>query len=197
MPFFRWPRRDRQRNALPRKLSRESATARARYPGSAWSRERQTAPRSAPRKQRTIRRAESPTLKVKRSMRFMDVQSPAAGETHRDLGGADHFGSDSPGSRDRKMRCSHRTRGTVHQRSRARQTRPPESPAVLSLFLARVSELSPTKVRLARLKEVPKMAARNRHESLTWGMLILILGVLLQIHYLRPELEILHNLWKF
>jgi len=47
------------------------------------------------------------------------------------------------------------------------------------------------------LKEVPEMAARNRHESLTWGMLILILGVLLQIHYLRPELEILRNLWKF
>jgi Domain of unknown function (DUF5668) len=41
------------------------------------------------------------------------------------------------------------------------------------------------------------MAARTRHESLTWGMLILILGVLLQIHYLRPELHILRNLWKF
>ncbi len=41
------------------------------------------------------------------------------------------------------------------------------------------------------------MAARNRYESLTWGLLILILGVLLQIHYLRPELHILRNLWKF
>ena len=113
------------------------------------------------------------------------------------LRGAYHFGSDSPGTRDRKMRCGHQTRGTVHQRSRTRQTRPTAPSTVLSLASARVSELSPAKVRLARLKEVPKMAARNRHESLTWGLLILVLGVLLQIHYLRPELQILRNLWKF
>lgn len=38
---------------------------------------------------------------------------------------------------------------------------------------------------------------RTRTESLTWGLLVLLLGVLLQIHFLRPELEILDNLWKF
>lgn len=41
------------------------------------------------------------------------------------------------------------------------------------------------------------MAGRNRSESLTWGLLILLLGVLLQAHYLRPEWHILSNLWKF
>jgi hypothetical protein len=41
------------------------------------------------------------------------------------------------------------------------------------------------------------MAVRNRSESLTWGLVILLLGVLLQIHYLKPELDILENLWKF
>ena len=41
------------------------------------------------------------------------------------------------------------------------------------------------------------MAVRNRSESLTWGLVILMLGVLLQIHYLKPELDILENLWKF
>jgi hypothetical protein len=41
------------------------------------------------------------------------------------------------------------------------------------------------------------MAVRNRSESLTWGLVILMLGVLLQIHYLNPELDILENLWKF
>lgn len=41
------------------------------------------------------------------------------------------------------------------------------------------------------------MAVRNRSESLAWGLVILLLGVLLQIHYLRPELDILENLWKF
>ena len=41
------------------------------------------------------------------------------------------------------------------------------------------------------------MAIRNRSESLTWGLVILMLGVLLQIHYLKPELDILENLWKF
>jgi len=41
------------------------------------------------------------------------------------------------------------------------------------------------------------MAVRNRTESLTWGRLILALGVLLQLHYLKPELRILQNLWRF
>jgi cell wall-active antibiotic response 4TMS protein YvqF len=41
------------------------------------------------------------------------------------------------------------------------------------------------------------MAVRNRTESLTWGLLILLLGVLLQLHYLKPELHILENLWRF
>jgi len=50
---------------------------------------------------------------------------------------------------------------------------------------------------LAGGKGVPNMAVRNRSESLTWGLLILLLGILLQIHYLKPDLHILHNLWKF
>ncbi len=41
------------------------------------------------------------------------------------------------------------------------------------------------------------MAARSRSESLTWGLCILLLGILLQAHYLRPEWHILRNLWKF
>jgi hypothetical protein len=41
------------------------------------------------------------------------------------------------------------------------------------------------------------MAVRNRTESLTWGILILVLGVLLQIGYLKPELHIFRNLWRF
>jgi hypothetical protein len=41
------------------------------------------------------------------------------------------------------------------------------------------------------------MTVRHRGESLTWGLLILLLGVLLQLHYLKPDLRILQNLWKF
>lgn len=41
------------------------------------------------------------------------------------------------------------------------------------------------------------MAVRNRSESLVWGLIILALGVLLQIHFLKPELHILQNLWRF
>ena len=41
------------------------------------------------------------------------------------------------------------------------------------------------------------MSVRNRSESLTWGLLILLLGVLLQLHYLKPDLHILQNLWRF
>ena len=41
------------------------------------------------------------------------------------------------------------------------------------------------------------MAVRHRSESLIWGLLILFLGVLLQLHYLRPDLRILQNLWRF
>ena len=41
------------------------------------------------------------------------------------------------------------------------------------------------------------MAVRNRSESLTWGLMILLLGILLQVHFLKPDLEILQNLWKF
>ena len=41
------------------------------------------------------------------------------------------------------------------------------------------------------------MAVRNRTESLTWGILILLLGILLQIGYLKPELHIFRNLWRF
>ena len=41
------------------------------------------------------------------------------------------------------------------------------------------------------------MAVRNRTESLTWGLLILLLGVLLQLDQLKPDLHILQNLWRF
>jgi hypothetical protein len=41
------------------------------------------------------------------------------------------------------------------------------------------------------------MGVRNRSESLTWGLIILMLGVLLQIHFLKPDLHILQNLWRF
>ena len=41
------------------------------------------------------------------------------------------------------------------------------------------------------------MVARYQSDSLTWGLLILILGIVLQMHYLRPEWHILNNLWKF
>jgi hypothetical protein len=41
------------------------------------------------------------------------------------------------------------------------------------------------------------MAARKRPESLTWGLLVLGLGVMLQIGNLYPELDIWRNLWKF
>ena len=41
------------------------------------------------------------------------------------------------------------------------------------------------------------MGVRNRSESLTWGLIILALGVLLQIHFLKPDLHILQNLWRF
>jgi hypothetical protein len=41
------------------------------------------------------------------------------------------------------------------------------------------------------------MAVRHRGESLIWGLLILLLGVLLQLHFLKPDLRILQNLWKF
>jgi hypothetical protein len=41
------------------------------------------------------------------------------------------------------------------------------------------------------------MAVRNRSDSLVWGLIILALGVLLQIHFLKPELHILQNLWRF
>jgi len=41
------------------------------------------------------------------------------------------------------------------------------------------------------------MAVRNRSESLTWGLLILLLGVLLQLDQLKPDLHILQNLWRF
>ena len=41
------------------------------------------------------------------------------------------------------------------------------------------------------------MAVRNRSESLTWGLLILLLGVLLQLDQLKPDLHILRNLWRF
>jgi hypothetical protein len=50
---------------------------------------------------------------------------------------------------------------------------------------------------LAGGRREQKMAVRNRSESLVWGLIILALGVLLQIHFLKPELHILQNLWRF
>src|SRR5262245_49122231 len=50
---------------------------------------------------------------------------------------------------------------------------------------------------LANGRRALRMAVRNRSESLTWGLLILLLGVLLQLHYLKPDLHILQNLWRF
>jgi len=41
------------------------------------------------------------------------------------------------------------------------------------------------------------MAVRNRTESLTWGIFVLALGVVLLIGNFRPEWHIWRNLWKF
>ncbi len=41
------------------------------------------------------------------------------------------------------------------------------------------------------------MTRRNRAESLTWGLFILLLGIVLLIGNLRPEWEVWRNLWKF
>ena len=40
------------------------------------------------------------------------------------------------------------------------------------------------------------MATGYKFESFTWGGLILVLGLLLQAHYLRPEWGILPNLYR-
>ena len=41
------------------------------------------------------------------------------------------------------------------------------------------------------------MAVRNRGESLTWGLFVLALGVVLLIGNFRPEWHVWSNLWKF
>jgi hypothetical protein len=41
------------------------------------------------------------------------------------------------------------------------------------------------------------MAVRNRGESVTWGIFVLALGVVLLIGNFRPEWHVWSNLWKF
>ena len=41
------------------------------------------------------------------------------------------------------------------------------------------------------------MAVRNRGESLTWGILILTLGIVFLIGNFRPEWHVWRNIWKF
>jgi uncharacterized membrane protein HdeD (DUF308 family) len=41
------------------------------------------------------------------------------------------------------------------------------------------------------------MAVRNRGESVTWGLFVLVLGVVLLIGNFRPEWHVWNNLWKF
>src|SRR5207249_2278576 len=45
-------------------------------------------------------------------------------------------------------------------------------------------------------EEVTSMAVRNRGESVTWGVFILVLGVVLLIGNFRPEWHVWSNLWK-
>ena len=41
------------------------------------------------------------------------------------------------------------------------------------------------------------MAARNRGESVTWGLFILVLGIVLLMGNFHPEWHIWRNIWKF
>src|SRR5262249_54901733 len=45
-------------------------------------------------------------------------------------------------------------------------------------------------------REVTRMAARSRIESLTWGLFVTFLGIVFLIGNFRPELRIWANIWK-